>query len=92
MEVKKNYSLQEREIGEVFPYCGMLVQVRQSTASCSGCVNNIMPGCCDSETFDTWCSGWSRRDGKNVIYAEIEGREVRIDGKEEGMKVDIIDN
>ena len=71
--------MNEREIGEVFLHRGRLLQVREGDESCTGCWYNwplASPTCVNLEVMGK-CVGSNRSDGKDVIFVEIEGREVR---------------
>ena len=75
MEVKKDAqkeseAAKERKIGEVFDYNGKKLRVEEFRSDCVGC---FFDGQCSKTIKETTgaCGSSIRKDGKNVIFAEV---------------------
>ena len=69
----------EREVGEVFDFKGIKLQVKDTgcKASCDGCYFNefLIRNVCG--IYAGYCYGPFRSDGKNVIFVEVEYDQIR---------------
>ena len=69
----------EREVGDVFDFNGVKLQVKDRLELiCKGCFfDKFRPAICDDVTsnFTGECLGFARSDNKNVIFVEVESDE-----------------
>lgn len=86
METKRKYSWQkERQVGEVFNFCGDILQVVEVEEDCDGCRFDEI-GCFGSFP----CMKCERSDGKNVVFVLLQGdphpaEEKKLDHQEGGF-------
>ena len=72
----------EREVGEVFDFKGIKLQVKDTgcKASCDGCYFDEFWHLCVRNVcgiYAGYCYGPFRSDGKNAIFVEVEYNQIR---------------